>query len=103
MSSATAWLAAVAVQVFGREHVGGSVALAGSARRVGLEVRDGQEFDGIEAQLADVWKAILEVNEGRRGIWIGEAIVAAGEGADVELVDEEVFKGGRGERERGLW
>jgi hypothetical protein len=84
------------VQIFGREHVRGPVALAGSARGVGLEVRDGQELDGIEAKLADVWQAILEVNEGRGGIWICDAIVAAGEGANVELVNEEVFKGGRG-------
>ena len=52
------------VQVFARKHVRGAVALAGSARGVGLEVRDGQEFDGIEAQVADVWQPILEVNEG---------------------------------------
>ena len=97
MSSDTAWLAAVEYRFSGRKHVRGAIALAGSARGVGLEVRDGQEFDGIEAQLADVWQAILEVNEGRGGIWICDAIVATGERTDVELVDEEVFKGGRGE------
>src|SRR5258708_10091546 len=85
------------VQVCGRKQGRGTGALAGCARGVGLEIRDGQQFDGIEAQVADVWQAILEVNEGRGGIWICDAIVAAGEGADMELVDEEVFKGGRGE------
>src|SRR6202042_3790853 len=36
--------------------------------------------------------------KGGSGEGIADAVVAAGEGADVELIDEEVFEGRRGER-----
>jgi hypothetical protein len=63
-----------------------------------LEVRDGKELEGIEAEITDIWEAILEVDKGGSGAGIANAVVAAREGADVELIDEEVFEEWRGER-----
>jgi hypothetical protein len=53
------------IQVFGGEHIGRSIALAGTPCRVSLKVRDGKKLDRVETQFPYIRKAVFEFNEGR--------------------------------------
>jgi hypothetical protein len=87
-------IGASGVQVFRRKHVGGPVAFAGSACGVSLEIRDGKQLDGVETQIPYIRKAILEFNKSGGGDGQIEAVIAAREGSDVELVDKKILEGG---------